>query len=60
MTLPTNEQLNEKFEELAHADKEWERVWYWNGIAAYCQLLSAAAAEELGLDEKGGQDNGKE
>jgi hypothetical protein len=55
MTLPTTEQLNEKFEELAHADKEWERVWFWYGIAAYAKLMGDAAAEELGLDEKGGQ-----
>jgi hypothetical protein len=57
MTLPTNEQLEAKFEQLAHTDKETERVWFWAGIAAYCQCISDSVAKDLNLDcyKKGGQ-----
>jgi hypothetical protein len=48
--LPTNEQLEQKFNELSHTDEiEKERAWFWSGIAAYCQLVSEAAAKRLGL-----------
>lgn len=40
MTLPTTEELNAKFNELSHNDIEYERVWFWYGIAAYCQLVA--------------------
>ena len=58
MTLPTSEQLEAKFEQLAHTDKETERVWFWAGIAAYCQCISDSVAKDLNLDnyEKGGQE----
>ena len=57
MTLPTSEQLEAKFEQLAHTDKETERVRFLAGIAAYCQCISDSIAEELNLDcyKKGGQ-----
>ena len=56
MTLPTNEQLEAKFEELAHTDKETERVWFWAGIAAYAKCISDSVADKLNLNcyEKGG------
>lgn len=46
MTLPTTEQLNAKFDELAHTDIEKERVWFWYGIAAYAKLVSELSAKE--------------
>ena len=57
MTLPTNEQLEAKFEELAHTDKETERVWFWAGIAAFAKCISDQVAEKLNLNyyEKGGK-----
>ena len=50
--LPTTEQLEQKFNELSHADDiVTERAWFWHGIAAYCQLISDAAYKRLGLDK---------
>ena len=42
MTLPTTEQLEAKFDELHHVQEniENERLWYWYGIATYCQLVA--------------------
>jgi hypothetical protein len=46
MTLPTTEELNAKFDELSHTDIEYERVWFWYGIAAYTKLVSELSAKE--------------
>ena len=46
MTLPTTEELNERFDELAHTDIENERVWFWRGIAVYTKLLSELGQKE--------------
>lgn len=55
---PTKEMLNAYFDELAHADIDNERVWFWAGIAAYAHLQSPASDEwraQHGFNEKGGK-----
>ena len=55
--LPTNEQLEQKFNELSHTDEiEKERAWFWAGIAAYAHLQSPGSEQwkrEHGFIEKG-------
>lgn len=43
MSNPTPEMLNTYFEELSHANKEAERMWFSAGAAAYAHLLSPAS-----------------
>ena len=46
MTLPTTEQLEARFDELSHTDIEYEKTWFWYGIATYTKLVSEPSAKE--------------
>lgn len=41
--LVTKEILNAWFDELSHDNESLERMWFWNGIAAYTHLQSPAS-----------------
>lgn len=40
------EQLEKRFDELAHTDIEKEREWFWYGVASYCKLKSEEALKD--------------
>lgn len=43
--IPSREMLETYFSELAHDDKDTERVWFFAGVAAFCHLQSPASDE---------------
>lgn len=54
--VPSKEMLEAYFDELAHDDKQNERVWFFAGVAAYAHLQSPASEEwkkQHGFNEKG-------
>jgi hypothetical protein len=43
--VPSKEMLDAYFHELSHADRGYEEMWYFAGVAAYAFLASPSANE---------------